>query len=103
MKCFTILLFFTVLLSACAKTPQESATDAAMAQIGAVEHTIKKECPDAKIDKDMDALRASVQSQLATCESQISVERAKRRTWQVASFALMGLVAILLYIKILRI
>lgn len=80
---FTILLIFTLLLSGCAKTPQEIATDAVLGQVGAVEQAIKKECPTVKIDEQINALRATVQSQLATCESQISVERSEKRTWQV--------------------
>lgn len=92
---FSILLIFTLLLSGCAKTPQEIATDAVLGQVGAVEQAIKKECPEAKISEQINALRATVQSQLATCESQISVERSEKRTWQVIAGGL--LLAIVAY------
>lgn len=87
-KYFASLLFI-LLLGGCAKTAPETATDAALAQVGAVEQAIKKECPAAKIDEQMNALRATVQSQLATCESQISVERSEKRTWQVVAGGLL--------------
>ena len=89
---WTILLFIlgcTLLMCGCAKTPQEIATGAVLGQVGAVEQAIKKECPTAKIDEQINALRATVQSQLATCESQISVERSEKRTWQVVAGGLL--------------
>lgn len=90
------VLFCTLLMCGCAKTPQEIATDAVLGQVGAVEQAIKKECPQAKIDEQINALRDTVQSQLATCESQISVERSEKRTWQVVAGGL--LLAIVGYI-----
>lgn len=89
---WTILLFIlgcTLLMCGCAKTAPEVATDAVLGQVGAVEQAIKKECPTAKIDEQINALRATVQSQLATCESQISVEQSKKRTWQVVASGLL--------------
>ena len=64
MRYFIIIL----LLAGCAKTASQSATEVALNQVDAVEQAIKKECPQAKIDKDMDALRSSINSQLSTCE-----------------------------------
>jgi len=77
--------FLFILLSGCTKTAPESATDALLTQIGAVEHNIKKECPGAKIDDDMDALRAMAKTQLKTCESKIETVQAQRNTWIVVS------------------
>ena len=87
------LLFLILALCSCAKTAPETATDAVMAEIGAVEQQIKKECPQAKIDKQMDALRASVESQLRTCEAQIATVESQRNTWVVVSS---GLVLVML-------
>ena len=85
---WTILLFI-LMLCGCAKSAPETATDAVMAEIGAVEQQIKKECPQAKIDKQMDALRASAQSQLKTCEARIETVEAQRNTWVVVSSGLL--------------
>lgn len=90
------LLFFLIvlLLSACAKTATESATDAALAQVDAVERTIKKQCPDAQIDKDMEALRADIKSQLQTCEVEQARIEADKVKWQIAFFALLVIVGV---------
>ena len=84
-----ILLVCTLALFGCAKTAPETATDALLTEIGAVEQQIKKECPQAKIDKEMDALRASAHSQLKTCEAQIQMVEAQRNTWVVVSGGLL--------------
>lgn len=89
---WTIFLFI-LMLCGCAKTAPETATDALLTEIGAVEQQIKKECPQAKIDKQIDALRASAQSQLKTCEAQIATIEAQRNTWVVVSG---GLVLVML-------
>lgn len=88
MKKYSIFLIITVLLNGCAKTAPESATEALLVQIGAVEQQIKKECPQAKIDKQMDALRSSAESQLKSCESRVETVQAQRNTWVVVSGAL---------------
>ena len=88
-----LLVVVLAILGGCAKTATETATDALLTEIGAVEQQIKKECPQAKIDKEMDALRASAQSQLKTCEAQIATVEAQRNTWVVVSG---GLVLIML-------
>lgn len=85
---WTIFLFI-LLLCGCAKTAPETATDALLTEIGAVEQQIKKECPQAKIDAQMDALRASAYSQLKTCEAQIQTVEAQRNTWVVVSGGLL--------------
>lgn len=89
MKHFTILLVLTVLLSGCAKTASESAADAALVQVDVVEQAIKKECPTAKIDKDMDALRADIKSQLRACETEQAKTQSDKVKWQMAFFTLL--------------
>ena len=78
-------IFLLILLSGCAKTAPETATDALLTQINAVEQQIKKECPQVKIDEDMNALRASAKSQLKTCEARVETVQAQRNTWVVIS------------------
>ena len=89
---WTIFLFI-LLLCGCAKTASETAADAALHQVDAVEQQIKKECPTAKIDKDMDALRSSIKSQLATCESELARVEADKVKWEVAFFATLIIMA----------
>lgn len=101
MKRFTILLVLTLLLTGCTKTASESAADAAMHQVDAVEHQVKKECPAAKIDKQMDALRATIQAELRSCESEKKTLSTQIIVWRLVSFCLLMAVAFLLYIKIL--
>lgn len=87
-------LLIALLLTGCAKTASQSATEAALAQVDVVEQSIKKECPQAKIDKDMNALRASINSQLSTCEAEQARIQANKTTWQVAFFALLAIIGI---------
>lgn len=89
---FMIILGCTLLMCGCAKTAPETATDAVLSQVGAVEHAIKKECPTAKIDEQMNALRATVQTQLKTCEARIETVEAQRNTWVVATIGLLIMV-----------
>lgn len=92
MKKLVFILVFILtmmLLSGCAKTASESAADAALVQVGAVEQAIKKECPQAKIGKDMDALRATITSQLKTCEAEQARIQADKVKWQTAFFAML--------------
>ena len=88
---WTVFLFI-LMLCGCAKTAPEAAADAALSQVGAVEQQIKKECPQAKIDKDMDALRATIKSQLSSCEAQIAKVEADKAKWQIACFAMLVLI-----------
>lgn len=87
-------LLIILLLSGCAKTASETAADAALIQVGVVEQAIKKECPQAKIDKDMDALRATITSQLRTCEAEQARIQADKVKWEFAFFALLVIMAV---------
>ena len=83
------IFLFILLLCGCTKTAPESATDAVLAQVGVVEQVIKKDCPAVKIDEQMNALRATVQSQLKSCESKIETVESQRNTWVVVSGGLL--------------
>ena len=74
------LLILSLLLYGCAKSASESAADASMHQIGVVEQQIKKECPTAKIDDSINALKAAVKTQLLTCESEKATLRERNNT-----------------------
>lgn len=89
-------IFIAIMLGCvfgCAKTATETATDAALHQANAIEQQVKKECPQARIDEPMKALKATIESQLATCESQMDSLKEKNNTlWAV----LIGLVAVII-------
>lgn len=87
-------LAFILLLCGCAKTATETAADAALQQVAAVEQQIKKECPTAQIDKSMDALRSSINSQLATCELQRAKVESDKEKWRVAFFSLLLVIGV---------
>lgn len=89
-----VIILCILSLCACAKTATETAADAALSQVDAVEHQIKKECPQAQIDKDMDALRASIKSQLSTCELQRAKIESDKVKWEVAFFSLLIIMAV---------
>ena len=63
------LLIF-LLLTGCAKNASESAAETSLHQVNVIEQQIKKECPAAKFDDQMNALRDSIKNQLAICEAQ---------------------------------
>lgn len=98
MRYFIIIL----LLAGCAKTASQSATEVALNQVDAVEQTIKKECPQAKIDKDMDALRSSINSQLSTCEVEQARIQSDKVKWQTAFWALFIVMAVFLSKKVIK-
>ena len=80
MKRFTILLILTGLLSGCVKNASETATETSLNQVNVIEQQIKKECPTAKFDEQMNALRDSIKNQLAVCETEKSVLRERNNT-----------------------
>lgn len=88
------IILLILCLMGCAKTATETAADAALQQVAVVEQQIKKECPEAKIDKSMDALRSSIHSQLATCELQRAKVESDKVKWQVAFFSMLIIVGI---------
>ena len=89
---FTILLIVALLLNGCAKSPVESATDASLGQVDALEQQIKKDCPTVNYDKKLDALRASIKTQLSTCESQMGQLKERNNTLLAI---LIGLIAVI--------
>lgn len=89
----TILMIATVLLSGgCAKNASENAADASLGQVGVVEQQIKKECPTAKIDGAINALRSAIKTQLLTCESEKATLRERNNTLIVI---IIGIIAVL--------
>ena len=93
MKQFAILLILTVLLSGCWNNASETAANASLSQVDALEQEIKKDCPTVNYDKKMSALRDSIKTQLATCEAQKATLQEKNNTlWAV----LIGLIVVII-------
>lgn len=80
MKAFYKTVIIAFLLIGCAKTAPEMATETALNQVSAVEAKIKKQCPQADIDRDIIALQSSIKSQYASCEERLQTYRERNNT-----------------------
>lgn len=96
-------LIILLALCACAKTASETAADASLAQTTIIEQQIKKECPAAKIEEPMNALRASIKTQLAACEAEKQILREQYNTLLVILIGLLIIIGISNLDKIKRI
>lgn len=99
MKYLVILL----VLCSCAKTASETATETALNQVAIVEQQIKKECPTVKINDTMNALRGTIQTQLATCNAEKETLEQKNATLWVALIGLLIIIGIANWQRIKRI
>ena len=89
------IVILTILLNGlygCAKTATETATEAALSQVNVINQQIKKECPTAKIDDAIKALKATIQNQLSSCEVEKNNLKEKNNTLKVI---LIGLIAVI--------
>lgn len=99
-----VLMFIGyLLLSGCAKNASESAADSSFQQVNVIEHQIKKECPTAKIDESINALRASIKTQLLTCESEKNTLKERNNTLLAILVGILAIVGVLNWAKIKRI
>lgn len=96
MKALYTFAILTVLLSGCAKTASQSATEAALHQTEAIHQQIKKECPTAKIDEPIASLKEIIETQLASCEAEKGKLQERNNTLLAI---LIGLVAIIVAIN----
>lgn len=87
-------------LFGCAKNAAETATEASLSQVNAIEQQIKKECPAVKIDKQMNALRDSIKTQLATCEAQKATLQEKNNTLWVFIIGMLVVIGVSKFAKI---
>ena len=90
------LFILIPLLTACVQNASETAAETSLHQVNAIKEQIKKECPAAKIDEPIKALKASINTQLAVCESQKATLEEKNNTLLAI---LIGLVAIIVVIN----
>lgn len=101
MLIWTIFLFI-LLLGGCAKNASETAANASLSQVAALEQQIKKDCPTVNYDKQMESLRNSIKTQLATCEAQKDALREKNNTLLVILIGLIAIIAVINFGKIKR-
>ena len=80
-----------MILAACTTSAPETATQAALQQANAIEDRINKECPQAEITLDMMALRSTIKTQLASCESVIQTYKERNNTLWVIIIAMITL------------
>lgn len=87
------IIFVVACLVSCAKTPIETATDASLGQVDALEQQIKKDCPAVNYDKQINALRDSIKTQLSTCEAKMGELKERNNTLLAI---LIGLIAVII-------
>lgn len=90
---FLIILLCTILMCGCArKTPVETITDNAMAQVVALEKTLSNECKTDAVLAQLVSIRAEIASAPQACELQIKPIRTERNALAVALFAIVALI-----------
>lgn len=94
------LLIIIVLLTGCAKNASETAAETSLHQVSAIEQQIKKECPTAKIDESIKALKSSINTQLAVCESQKATLEEKNNTLLAILIGLIAIIVVVNWTKI---
>ena len=92
MKTLYKIVILIILLSGCAKTASETATEAALSQTAALQQQIKKECPTVNFDTSINALKSTITNQLASCEAEKGRLREKNNTLLAI---LIGLIAVI--------
>ena len=89
---FLIILLCTLLMCGCArKTPVETITDNAMAQVVALEKTLPNECKTPAIMVQIAALKGEIAGAPQACELQMKPIRTERNALAVALFAIIAL------------
>lgn len=93
-------ILIALALIGCAKTASETATEAALHQTSVIQQQIKKECPAAKIDDQITALKATIQNQLASCEAEKGQLREKNNTLLAILIGLLSVIVVVKWFKI---
>lgn len=90
---FLIILGCTMLMCGCArKTPVETISDNAMAQVVALEKTLPNECKTDAVLAQLVSIRAEIASAPQACELQIKPIRQQRNGYAIALFAIIALI-----------
>lgn len=95
-----LILGYMLLLSGCAKTASQTATEAALAQTAVLHQQIKKECPTANFDKEISALNTIIENQLASCEVEKGKLEEKNNTLLATLIGLIAVIVVFNWVKI---
>lgn len=93
---FVVFIVLGVLLTGCAKTASETATEAALKQTAVITQVIKKECPQAQINEHIASLETMIKAQLSACEVEKGQLREKNNTLLAI---LIGLISVIVAVK----
>lgn len=94
------ILLVLLLLSGCAKSASETATEAALAQTESIYQQIKKECPTAEINAPIAALKATIENQLASCVAEKGQLKERNRTLLAILIGLIAIIVAVNWVKI---
>lgn len=94
------LLILLPILTACVQNASETAAETSLHQVNVIEQQIKKECPAAKIDEPIKALKSSINTQLAVCESQKATLEEKNNTLLVILIGLIVVIVVVNWTKV---
>lgn len=97
---FLGLLLVGLFLTGCVQNASETATETSLHQVSVIEQQIKKECPTAKIDESIKALKSSINTQLAVCESQKATLEEKNNTLLAILIGLIAIIVVVNWTKI---
>ena len=92
--------WFILFLGGCVQNASETAAEASLNQVNVIEKQIKKDCPTLKIDDTLNALRASIKTQLQVCESQKDILKEKNNTLLAILIGLIVVIIMMNWIKI---
>lgn len=100
MKTIAIALIGCLLCACSAKTPTQTATDAAIQAIDALEQSITPECKTASVDKQITALRTQVENTAIYCEQEKQVLELEKDRLLMVLFMMVTVIGVYIIKKI---
>lgn len=92
-----------LILSGCTNPqPTESIINSTQGQITAIETSLPSECKTPAILEQINALKAQLSNIPAICKSELATEKEKTKKWTLATFALIGIIIMILWNKLKR-
>ncbi len=103
MKTIAIALMGCLLCACSAKTPTQTATDAAIQAIDALEQSIAPECKTASVDKQITALRTQVENTVTYCETEKQVLQLEKDRLLLVLFFMTVVIGVYITRKIINV
>lgn len=92
-----------LILSGCTNPqPTESIINSTQEQITAIETSLPAECKTPAILEQINALKAQLSNIPTICKSELATEKEKTKKWTLATFALIGIIILILWNKLKR-